>query len=170
MAQEGIGVPVHRIAQKAGLGVGTLYRHFPTKEILFQAILIEDLSALTVDAQGMANAADPGAAFFGFLGRVGEVGAAKRDLLVAIMDGGMLFDEAGAAVKDALRDAVEVLLQRAQSVDAVRSDVTADSVMSLIGATCEVAAYGPTGPPADLLAIVCDGLRPRRQLDHQRGA
>ena len=77
-AAEGIEVPVDTIAEKAGVGVGTLYRHFPTKEKLCEAILLERLAGLTEDARAQADAADPGAAFFGFLephGRVGLVQA-----------------------------------------------------------------------------------------------
>ena len=66
-AAEGIEVPVDVIAEKAGVGVGTLYRHFPTKEKLCEAILLERLAALTVDARALADAEDPAAAFFGFL-------------------------------------------------------------------------------------------------------
>ena len=66
-AAEGIEVPVDTIAEKAGVGVGTLYRHFPTKEKLCEAILLERLAGLTEDARAQADAADPGAAFFGFL-------------------------------------------------------------------------------------------------------
>src|ERR1700733_15507536 len=66
-ASEGISVPVDVIAEKAGVGVGTLYRHFPTKEKLFEAILIQRLEELVTDARARLGAEDPGSAFFGFL-------------------------------------------------------------------------------------------------------
>jgi AcrR family transcriptional regulator len=160
-AAEGIEVPVDVIAEKAGVGVGTLYRHFPTKEKLCEAILLDRLSALTVDARALADAADPAAAFFGFLEHIVEESAAKRDLLVAVMGAGLEFDVAAAEVKDGLRDAVGVLLQRAQSVGAVRPDVTAAMVVSLVGATCQASTHNGGAPACDLLAIVCDGLRPQ---------
>ncbi len=160
-AAEGIEVPVDTIAEKAGVGVGTLYRHFPTKEKLCEAILLERLSALTVDARALADAADPAAAFFGFLAHIVEQGAAKRDLLVAVMGAGLAFDMAAAEVKDELREAVGVLLQRAQAVGAVRPDVTAAMVVALVGATCQAAAHSVGAPACDMLAIVCDGLRPQ---------
>ena len=59
-AAEGIEVPVDVIAEKAGVGVGTLYRHFPTKERLCEAILLERLADLTVDARALADADGPG--------------------------------------------------------------------------------------------------------------
>jgi len=160
-AAEGIEVPVDVIAEKAGVGVGTLYRHFPTKEKLCEAILLDRLSALTVDAQALADAGDPAAAFFGFLEHIVEESAAKRDLLVAVMGAGLEFDLAAAEVKDGLRDAVGVLLQRAQSVGAVRPDVTAAMVVSLVGATCQASTHNGAAPACDLLGIVCDGLRPQ---------
>jgi AcrR family transcriptional regulator len=157
-AAEGIAAPVDAIAEKAGVGVGTLYRHFPTKEKLCEAILLERLSRLTLDARALAEAKDPAAAFFGFLRHVVEEGAAKRDLIVAVTGVGMEF-ELAADVKEGLRDAMDTLLRRAQSAGAVRPDVTALMVMSLVGATCQAAAQASSAPAGDLLAIICDGLR-----------
>ena len=160
-AAEGIEVPVDLIAEKAGVGVGTLYRHFPTKEKLCEAILLDRLARLTEDARGLADADDPADAFFGFLRHVVEESALKRDLLVAVMGAGLEFEQSAAPVKDALRDAVGVLLARAQAVGAVRQDVTPAAVVSLVGATCQAAAHGGGPPACDLLGIVCDGLRPQ---------
>ncbi len=158
-ASEGIEVPVDTIAEKAGVGVGTLYRHFPTKEKLCEAILLERLAGLTEDARGQADALDPGAAFFGFLNHMAEMSSSKRDLIAAVMGAGLEFDEAAADVKEDLREAVGVLLQRAQSAGSVRSDVTADTVLSLVVGTCQAAVSHTDSCPYDMLDIVCDGLR-----------
>ncbi|MGD0748992.1 MAG: TetR/AcrR family transcriptional regulator [Acidimicrobiales bacterium] len=160
-AAEGIEVPVDVIAEKAGVGVGTLYRHFPTKEKLCESILLDRFAALTLDARALAGAEDPASAFFGFLEHIVAEGAAKRDLIAAVMGAGVEFDLEVAGVKDELRDAVGVLLQRAQAVGAVRPDVTAAMVVSLVGATCQAAAHTDVTPACDLLGIVCDGLRPQ---------
>jgi AcrR family transcriptional regulator len=158
-AVEGIEVPVDLIAEKAGVGVGTLYRHFPTKEKLCEAVLLERLTALTVDAQALADAGDPEAAFFNFLDHVVQEAEAKRDLMVAVMGARVEFEEAAASVKEGLHEAIGVLLQRAQAVGAVRQDVTPNAVLSLIGATCQATAHVDSAPACDLLTIVCDGLR-----------
>jgi AcrR family transcriptional regulator len=158
-AVEGIGVPVDLIAEKAGVGVGTLYRHFPTKEKLCEAVLLDRLTALTEDARALADADDPKGAFFGFLTHFVEEGAAKRDLIVAVMGAGMEHDEFSEAVKGDLNDAIGVLLQRAQAVGAVRPDVQPDAVLALLGATCQASAHSVAAPALDLLNIVCDGLR-----------
>lgn len=158
-ASEGIEAPVDVIAEKAGVGVGTLYRHFPTKEKLCEAILLDRLRDLTRDARDQADAEDPAAAFFGFLEHFVELGSSKRDLIAAVMGAGLDFEEAAADVKDELRDAVGVLMRRAQEVGAVRADVTPAAVVSLVGATCQAAGHTDGAPAIDLLAIVCDGLR-----------
>jgi AcrR family transcriptional regulator len=159
-AAEGIAAPVDTIADKAGVGVGTLYRHFPTKEKLCEAILLDRLSTLTLDARALADDQDPAAAFFGFLDHVVDEAAAKRDLFVAVMGAGAEFELAAADVKEELADAMDTLLRRAQAAGAVRSDVTGLTVMSLVGATCQAAAHAGSSPAGELLGIICDGLRP----------
>jgi AcrR family transcriptional regulator len=161
-AVEGIEVPVDLIAERAGVGVGTLYRHFPTKEKLCEAVLLDRLVALTADARALADADDPAGAFFGFLSHVVEEGVAKRDLMVAVMGAGVEFEESSAEVKEGMHDAIGVLLRRAQDVGAVRPDVTPAAVVSLVGATCQASAHTDAAPACDLLAIVCDGLRVQR--------
>jgi AcrR family transcriptional regulator len=161
-AAEGVEVPVDVIAEKAGVGVGTLYRHFPTKEHLCAAILLQRLVGITADARALADAEDPAAAFFGFLQHVVSEGAAKRDLVTAVTGADAEFDRAAAPVKEDLLEAVGVLLRRAQEVGAVRSDVTAPVVVSLVGATCQAAAHTGAPPSCDMWAVVCDGLRPPR--------
>ena len=67
-ATEGLSVPIDTVAERAGVGVGTLYRHFPTKEALFEAIVMARLEYLLELAKAQAGAADPGDALFSFLG------------------------------------------------------------------------------------------------------
>ncbi len=160
-ASEGIEAQVDVIAEKAGVGVGTLYRHFPTKEKLCEAILLERLRDLTEDARALAEAEDPTAAFFGFLEHFVALGEAKRDLIAAVMGAGLEFEVSAAPVKQDLREAVGVLLRRAQDAAAVRADVTPDVVLSLVGATCQAAGHSDGAPACDLLSIICDGLRPQ---------
>ena len=89
-AESGYGVPLDEIAARAGVGPGTVYRHFPAKEALFQAVVTARIEDLLGDARARADNDDPGGAFFGFLGRVAEEAAAKRDLPDAIAIAGSL--------------------------------------------------------------------------------
>jgi AcrR family transcriptional regulator len=160
-AAEGISVPVDLIAEKAGVGVGTLYRHFPTKEKLFEAILIGRIIDIAADARARVDSDDPGAAFFGFLEHLVEESALKRDLIQALLGAGVEIELAAADAKRDLEGAVGELLVVAQRAGAVRGDVSCAVVLSLVGATC-IAADQPSkaAVPGELLTIICDGLRP----------
>jgi AcrR family transcriptional regulator len=168
-AAEGISVPVDLIAEKAGVGVGTLYRHFPTKEKLFEAILVGRIDEIADDARSRMDSDDPGAAFFGFLRHLVEESALKRDLIQALMGAGVEIELAVAPSKRNLEAAVGDLLAVAQRAGAVRDDVSCEVVLSLVGATC-MAADQPhlAALPADLLTIICDGLRRSTAGDQTR--
>jgi AcrR family transcriptional regulator len=159
-AAEGISVPVDLIAEKAGVGVGTLYRHFPTKEKLFEAILIGRIVDIAADARARTESDDPGAAFFGFLAHLVEESTSKRDLIQALLGAGVEIELAVAESKEDLEAAVSQLLEVAQRAGAVRADVSPTVVLSLVGATCIAADQPHKCPAEDLLPIICDGLRP----------
>jgi AcrR family transcriptional regulator len=141
--------------------VGTLYRHFPTKEKLFEAILIGRIDEIVDDARARVDSDDPGTAFFAFLAHLVEESASKRDLIQALMGAGVEIELAVAGSKRNLEEAVSRLLEVAQRAGAVRADVSSAVVLSLVGATC-IAADHPHGSamPQAILAIICDGLRP----------
>ena len=77
-ADEGPGVSLGRIAQRAGVGAGTVYRHFPSKEVLLEAVLAEHVDNLAAAADRWATRAAPGDALFGFLLEVIEKTADRR--------------------------------------------------------------------------------------------
>ncbi len=154
-AESGYGVPLDEIAARAGVGPGTVYRHFPAKEALFEAVATARVEDLVTDARSLAGSADPGGAFFGYLARTAEESAAKRDLPDAISIEGSLRDELIAAL--------DLLLRRAQQAGAVRGDVrTPDLIVLLKGMFAGLAG---TSDPAlrDLVfTVLADGLRPPR--------
>ncbi|HEY8039092.1 MAG TPA: helix-turn-helix domain-containing protein [Polyangiaceae bacterium] len=161
-ATEGLAVPIDEIARRAGLGVGTLYRHFPTKEALFAAIVEGRLEELVDLARAGARAADPGAAFFAFITRMVEEGAAKRDFLTALAGKGVDLERI-AAIKLRMRRAISALLMRAQRAGAVRRDVNAVDVLTLVMGTVHAADRHGAGAAERrrMLAVIVDGLRPR---------
>jgi AcrR family transcriptional regulator len=153
-ATEGLDAPIAVIAERAGLGVGTLYRHFPTKEALFEAIIVDRMEALVADARSRLKAADPGAAFFGFAAAMADGSMAKKDFVAALAGTNVDLTRI-VALKKQLKKAMGTLLGRAQRAGAVRDDVDVADVFALIMATM--------GAPdrKRLLAVVCDGLRTR---------
>jgi AcrR family transcriptional regulator len=161
-AASGYGAPLDEIAALAGVGPGTIYRHFPTKEALFEAVVTARVADLIDDARERAGAEDADSAFFGFLARIADEAAAKRDLPDAITIGGSLQHDLYAAL--------DVLLRNAQEAGAVRADISARELLVLLKSLITSIRDAPpdTTVPAmhDLvLAVVADGLRqqsPRR--------
>src|SRR5882757_9309296 len=94
-AAEGLSVPVHEIARRAGVGTGTVSRHFPTKEALYEAVFVSRVEWLVGRARLLKNAADAGGAFFDFFGAIVTEGAANRGLADALTGAG--FDIKAAA-------------------------------------------------------------------------
>jgi AcrR family transcriptional regulator len=155
-AEAGYGVPLDEIAARAGVGPGTVYRHFPAKEVLFEAVVSARLEDLVHDARARASDSDPGSAFFGYLARIAEESAAKRDLPDAISITGSLLDDLNAAL--------DLLLRRAQNAGAVRIDVTTPYLIVLLKGM--FASLAGTGDPAlreVVFAVLSDGLRPPRR-------
>jgi AcrR family transcriptional regulator len=172
-ATEGLAVPIDEVARRAGLGVGTLYRHFPTKEALFLAIVIDRMERLVADAQEAARAPEPGEAFFRFLARIVDEGAAKRDFMDALSGSRADVGRTLAAMKARMRTALAVLLERAQDAGVVRRDVGVLEVLALVtGAfgSMDRMAAGAGRARERLFAIVCDGLRAGPpQIERARG-
>jgi AcrR family transcriptional regulator len=154
-AASGYGVPLDEIAALAGVGPGTVYRHFPAKEALFEAVVTARVEDLIHDARARAGTDDAGRAFFGFLARLAAEAAAKRDLPDAIAIAGSLQQDLNAAL--------DVLLRRAQEAGAVRADIgTAELIVLLKGLIRSIQEASGAAMSDRILAVVADGLRPPR--------
>lgn len=161
-AKDGIGVPVGVVAERAGVGVGTLYRHFPTKEALFEAIVLTRLDDLVAAAQAESDE-DPTDVFFGFLGKMAAQVSLKHDLFDALAAAGFDVKSRSAGRVQQLQEALDRLLQRAVQAGGVRGDVSIEQVMGLVIGACLVKRPGAgDGDPSLLVHVVCDGLRARR--------
>jgi AcrR family transcriptional regulator len=158
-AESGFGVPLDAIAARAGVGPGTVYRHFPTKEALFEAVTVARVRELVALARAGAQASDPGAALDALLGRIADEAVAKRDLPDAL---GGVGEAAVAVARGELHEAMDVLLDRARAVGAVRAGIGAAELIALLkGLLQAVRESADPELPARLLAVVRDGLRPR---------
>ncbi|MQY31518.1 TetR/AcrR family transcriptional regulator [Nocardia aurantia] len=158
-AAEGISVPLDDIARRAGVGPGTVYRHFPTKEALFHAAILDNIERMTEAARSLTDADDTGAAFFGFLDRIVAEGGVKRDLAEAIGDRALEF----STPRKKFREELNVLFCRAQRDGAVRDDIDIDDFLRILQGA--FTAAHSAGLDAErrrrTFAVVFDGLRSR---------
>jgi AcrR family transcriptional regulator len=160
-ALHGVGAPIDEVASMAGVGVGTVYRHFPTKEALYEAVVVDRMERLLEEIADLARSDDAGQALFAALTRIVEVATSKRDLADALARAGVDVRAAAAAPFEQLQTQVGDLLARAQAQGAVRGDVETAELIALISGTCMAAEHhGCTDSGRKLTGILCDGLRP----------
>ena len=159
----GSAASTEEVARLAGVGIATIFRHFPTKRALLEAVVVKHFDRLCRQAQDLAESADPGAAFFDFFGRLVADGAGKLAIVEAFTDAGG--DPAGKTDQGPrdLRKAVGVLLGRAQQAKAVRADVRLDEVYALLVGISRAAAHLRLDEPVRTRALeiifaglVCD--------------
>jgi AcrR family transcriptional regulator len=156
-AEQGVGVPIDDIARAACVGVGTVYRHFPTKEALVEAVIVTHLEKLTGEARRLATSEEAGEAFFKFLAHMAEE---QRDLIDALAGAGIEVKERIGPQKADLTEAIGVLLTRAQQAGEVRCDVELGDLFGLVMGACAFAGHVEAGSSqARMLSVVCDGLR-----------
>jgi AcrR family transcriptional regulator len=155
-ARDGLGVPIDDIARMAGVGAGTVYRHFPTKESLFEAVLADRVDALT-------EMAAAGIDLFAFIKDFAAHGGGNRALAEALTRGGIDVQLSLAGRSARLKVAVSDLLRRAQRTGQARPDVTADDLQALLAGVHLAAEQSGNDEHAvaRMLAVVADGLRAR---------
>jgi AcrR family transcriptional regulator len=161
-AEHGLAVGVDAVARAAGVGVGTLYRRFPTKHDLLTAVIEDGVCALADEVEQLAEIEDPWDAFASAVGAF--AGAIARDRgFYEVIHGTPEFVTVAVEAKQRLIAALDLLLHRAQAAGVVRGDIYADD----IGALCMVAARLPSWrlevqPElwTRYLALTLDGLRP----------
>ncbi|MFD3683408.1 TetR/AcrR family transcriptional regulator [Nocardiopsis sp. NPDC058631] len=159
-ASEGLSVPVHEIARRAGVGTGTVSRHFPTKESLCEAIVLSRMERLVDAARAFSEEREPGDALAAFFAFVVDEGALDHGLGEALRGGG--FDV--AAVRGTGHDVVATLgelLGAAQRAGEIRDDVDAADLKALMEG-CMTRERGGTDEAARrrTVAVVLAGLRP----------
>jgi AcrR family transcriptional regulator len=162
-AAKGISAPTEEIARQAGVGIGTVFRHFPTKELLLEAVLVERFGKLAEVARALAGAEEPGVAFFDFLARVVNQSATKAAFTDALTKAGVDVESAIAQVGRELWSALDTLLVRAQRAGAVRDDIHTGELIALVVGASRAAEYASRDPnmQARAIALIFDGLRPR---------
>ncbi len=161
-AAEGLSVPIDEIARRAGVGAGTIYRHFPTKAELYRAVIEDRMQHVVDDGYALLESDDPGAAIFTFLRSVVlQWGATDRGLAEALAGVGLDIKAAAPESEEAFLTVLGELLRAAQQAGTARRDVGVAEVKAILVGCQAMQAYN-----ADLAErvteVVADGLRPRR--------
>jgi AcrR family transcriptional regulator len=160
-AARGTSASTEEVAREAGVGIGTVFRHFPTKETLLEAVYVAQLARLADEAEALVSAQDAGAAFFTFFAHVVGHAATKNAFSAALTEAGIDVRETAAETGQGLKRALAALLARAQEAGAVRGDVGLAEVMTLLVGASQAAERvgGDRGVRDRALAVVFDGLR-----------
>jgi len=159
-AEDGLEVSLGRIARRAGVGAGTVYRHFPSKEILAEAVFADHVDGLVAAADRWASRAPAGDALFGFLLDVIEQTAAGRPVCDALTADRSWPRAALAAAVQRYREALDRLLRKAKQAGAVAGDVDAEDLMAVIvGGVALRSAHRDRARGVRLVRALLDGLR-----------
>jgi AcrR family transcriptional regulator len=158
-ATEGLAVPIDEIARRAGVGAGTVYRHFPTKEDLYRAVVQDRIGRIVDEGRALLAGEDPGEALFTFLrSLVLEWGATDRGLTDALAGLGIDVKATMPEVEDAFLDLLRDLLWAARKAGTVRRDVDVPDVKAILVGSQAMQAYHPDAAER-LTEVVLDGLR-----------
>jgi AcrR family transcriptional regulator len=158
--ERGLDVGVDEIARRAGVGMGTLYRHFPTKDALVDAIVDARFAELIEAAELALEASDAWEGFAAFLVAAVELQAADRGFKDALAARGR--DEPRVkAARRKLHAVLARLVERGRAEGALRADLAPEDVTVLLWATAGIVGRtAEVGQPLRFLAMHLDGLRP----------
>ncbi len=155
-------VSLEEIARRAGVGIGTLYRHFPTRQALLEAVYTGQVESLSARAEELLHAESPGDALAEWLRAMVKFSSTKKSMTSALLTTLGTDSELLSSCAKQIKGAAESLLARAQQAGVVRQDVQAGDVMRLVHAVNIATEKAPDPGQADrMLALVLDGLRPQ---------
>src|SRR5262245_58572546 len=166
-AAEGPNAPLDDIARAAGVGAGTLYRHFPTRLALLEAVYRDNVERVCAEGDLLAATEPPADALVDWLRAFVGIVSQKRGLAAALSDEGhgkQLFAECHAMINATGAQ----LLDNAKAAGAVREDVAINDLLKMVGAFAAAGEASPEGSALSerLLALAMDGLRPRTAQAH----
>ncbi|WP_037582233.1 TetR/AcrR family transcriptional regulator [Phaeacidiphilus oryzae] len=161
----GDAVPLETVAREAGVGIGTLYRHFPSREALVEAVYAAELDEVTASAPALLadRPQQPEAALRAWLDRYARFVATKRGMMATLRAGWASGRIATPATRERVTAALAGFLTAGAATGTLRSDVPPEDVTSmLLGVVLSTsAATDDPGQTARLLDLLVDALRPR---------
>lgn len=158
-ATSGVDAPVREIAEKAGVGIGTVYRHFPQRADLVAAVFRREIDACADSAPILAAEYAPAEALSKWMQRYAAFIATKRGLASALHSGNPAFDPLPAYFQQRLLPAFRTLLDAAVAAGEVRTDVDADDLLSAVANLTKQTDDGSASYTQRMVALLVDGLR-----------
>jgi AcrR family transcriptional regulator len=157
-AEQGTAATLEDIATRAGVGIGTLYRHFPTRPDLLEAVYLDEVQAICASA-GKYTDLEPWEALTGWLREFVSFAAAKRALAEEMFTYIDRDADVFKSCAQGIYGAGEPLLRRAQEAGAVRADTDISDVTKMIAGIAAIRATDPEQIDR-IVAVALDGLRP----------
>src|SRR5580700_352020 len=156
-ATSGVDAPIREIAQKASVGVGTVYRHFPQRSDLIAAVFRREIDACADAAPILTAEYEPGDALDRWLRRYVDFIAAKRGLSAALHSGNPAFESLPIYFQEKLRPALQGLLEAASAAGEMRADIDPAELLLAVARLCS-----PNDQQSRrMVAMLVDGLRYR---------
>jgi AcrR family transcriptional regulator len=155
-------VSLEEIARRAGVGIGTLYRHFPTRQALLEAVYRDQVESLNARAEQLRDTESPGDALADWMRALVRFSSTKRSMTSALLATLGTNSELLSSCSQVICGAAESLLARAQQAGVVRPDADARDLIRLVHAVNIATEKAPDPGQADrMLALILDGLRPQ---------
>ncbi|MGH9030136.1 MAG: TetR/AcrR family transcriptional regulator [Acidimicrobiales bacterium] len=162
-ADQGAGAPMEAIAREAGVGVGTLYRHFPRRIEVVEAVYRTDVDELVTTAEKAVANLGPWAALEAFLRAFVRYAQGKRTLLSELHEAFDKNPNLKLRSRERIDQAMDLVISRGQRAGVVRTDIDGSDVMQLLGPMCTNATLS-VDQSERLLIMILDGLR--KPADH----
>nr|ANO42507.1 TetR family transcriptional regulator [Streptomyces sp. SAT1] len=154
-------VPLEAVARAAGVGIGTLYRHFPTREAMVEAVYAAELDEVTASADTLLAELAAPAALRAWMDRYAAFVAAKRGVIGTLRAGWAAGTIATPATRERLTASIASLLAAGAEAGSLRADVEPDDVLTmLLGVFFAAPAENTAERTGRLLDLIVDALRP----------
>jgi AcrR family transcriptional regulator len=172
-AGSGVDAPAKEITDLAGLGVGTLYRHFPRRSDLIVAVLQHEIDECIEAADSLRTTRSPWDALMGWIDRFTDFVGTKRGLASALHSGDPAYDDLPQHLLDRLEPALQTLLARAVDGGYARDEVTAREVLLTVALICQPIRGEQPSFNQRMIRVFMEGLREnvvKRAVPPRRGA
>jgi AcrR family transcriptional regulator len=157
----GVDAAMRQIAEKAGVGVGTIYRHFPQRADLIAAVFRHEVDACAADAAALLQQYSPGEALDRWMQRYVDFIVAKRGLASSLYSGGAAYEGLPAYFDKHLEPALQTLLDAAVASGEIRADARPNDLLRAVANLCRPSGNDDPAQARLLVALLVDGLRYR---------